>query len=387
MMTDDADIRIDFQAEAGSDALSIARCWLPMQLFSGVQVTVESKQVMTLFERFAVEALLKLGSVTTDDLMEIASIPPELGRWLLSSLVQKRLAMRGDRGYIPVVECCEEALEQSSLPVSRNEQRDCLWFPETNEVVVLRDGGPIQRGIRHLRCAGRYPLQGDIASIPRTDLLRLSLSAGLVHGDAGAVITELTATGETDASCPAYMARVMLSPPGEAEDWSVTLIGGKKGTAKDGERPSMAEVPLSICYLSGVAAQLRQTYRDAQEVALAWCKERAGTGITSNGNAASLIRASAEFLCDASAGRLTTRMARVGVSLQKKFECEMLFHIEPADAEADRVLRIDEAIRRFLSGDGVEMDEQLLREALSRAWNLRLFKPLYQLRAGGDFTL
>jgi len=379
--------RVDFQTDVSSDTLAITRCWLPMQLFSNVQVTVETRQEMTFLERFAVEALLKLESVTTKDFMEIASVPPELGRWLLTSLAQKQLAIRGDRGYTPVVDRCEHALEHSSLPVSRNEHRDCLWFPKSNEVVVLRDCGPLQRGLRSMQPVGQYPHQEGIAASPRTVILRSALNAGLVQEDSGAVITNFDAEGVTDESCPAYTARVTLSPPDEIEDWKVTLVGRKKGKAKKGETSSMVEVPLSICYLAGMAEQLRQQYRDAQNAVVAWCAKRPGAGIASNGNSTPVIRASAEFLDEVCSDRLTTRTARFGVSVERHFECELPFRIEPADTEAERVLEIDDTIRRFLADGGIEMDENSLHDTLDRLWNLRLFKPLYQLRAAGDFTL
>ncbi len=79
---------LDAVAEAESDWLIIKRAWLPMIVWDRVSVVLRVMQGLTLLERFTLKCLLSLGECRSEDLWEIASLPPELTTWLFSILEQ-----------------------------------------------------------------------------------------------------------------------------------------------------------------------------------------------------------------------------------------------------------------------------------------------------------
>lgn len=173
---------LDAVAEAESDWLIIKRAWLPMIVWDRVSVVLRVMQGLTLLERFTLKCLLSLGECRSEDLWEIASLPPELTTWLFSILEQKGLASHDQYGvFRPNREASMKALEIRGVPVDRKDTRTVLWFPESEEIVVLKDATSLLTQLRHVLPGRQYPL-AQHQKTSRGELINKAIQAGACMG-------------------------------------------------------------------------------------------------------------------------------------------------------------------------------------------------------------
>ena len=368
-------------------AMQISQAWLPVQVLGNVLVEVEGSQQITLLERFAVEALLTLKSVSPADLATVALIPPELGRWLLNSLAQKRLASKEGETFVSVPGNCRQALMADSLPVVSEKRLDCLWFPLTNEVVVRENSRPLLDVLRSVRPSGSYPLNGSFAGKQRTEVLRRALSEERVYGDVQGRICDLRADGTIGDTVAAYLAAadIAIDPVGS---WRIALIGEKRSKRRDGREAVTVEVPVSFPYLAVLESVWQSKYELARDAALTWLRDTFHIRTSTANGGRPVVRASAGFVKRAAEHELIGDAMLVHVQLDREFACTIPMLVEADDPDAGTLLHVDNTIRSYrvaspLNG-GIQMSE--IAPMLDRLWHLRMFKTLYDLRATGDFA-
>lgn len=367
--------------------MRISQAWLPVQVLNDVVVEVEERQRLTLMERFAVEALLTLKSVSPKDLSEVASIPPELGRWLLDNLAQKGLATRAADTFLSVPDLCREALTVESLPSVCEKRLDCLWFPLTNELVLRKDPRPLVKALNSIRPSGSFPLDGVHAGKPLTDVLRIALTKGLVYGDIDGRVRDLRTDDVVKDSVPAYRAAADISTDRRGT-WRVTLVGDKRTKRRDGAEPQRTEVLLTVPRLASLVEHWQREYETAKHAALTWLRADFDVGSSTAVDGSTVILASEAFVRNFAEHDLMANGMTVHVRLDREFACEVPMCLEPGDAHAQSLFNVDMTIRELLpspttAGDLPNGD---IRRVLDRLWHLRLFKTLYELRATGDFA-
>jgi len=369
--------------------MRISGAWLPVQVLRDVIIEVEERQRMTFMERFAVEALLALQSVSPKDLTEIASIPLELGRWLLHSLAQKGLATRDADTYVAVPVRCRHALTAESLPSVREKRLDCLWFPLTNEVVVQKNAQPVLLALRSIKPSASYPLDRTFTGKQLTDVLRAAHSDGLIYSDIDGRVRDVRAEGEgvVKDSVPAYCANAEVSADPRGT-WRITLVGDKRKKRGDVVKPERAEQTLAVPRLNAVVKLWQPKYETAKHAALAWLRKEFDVGSSTDKNGTTVSLASEAFVRHFADHKLTMNGMIVHVRLDGEFACEVPMCLEPGDDHAQSLFKVDRTIRELLASRTMagDLPNGDIRRVLDRLWHLRLFKPLYDLRATGDFA-
>lgn len=395
-------VRISLLDNSSNLHVQIQQAWLPMAIWDGVRVQVKARRGLTLMERFVIECLLELGCCSGDDLGEIAGVPHELAGWMLASLEQKGLACRqqGDL-FAPAAETCAEALACSSVLTQREEQRTVLWFPETDEFVVLKEGGDFARMLRKTVPMGRYPLSERYKREQRASLLSAALKSGRVYGeDCDAIFAIVDNEIVKEEMCPAYHAAAEMPSPG-APEWRLTIRGRKQGrrARTDGDNnireeasPEFVEHALSLPVLSHLAHNWRAQLQHAvDEIGVQLEKLGLASAELRNG----VFKASLD-------GKAATQMARdhlltdragLSIRVDREIEYEVPLELAPMDAPAKHIFALDRGVREILSAqNGSEAmkamcgDDPTQRAALiGRMWQMRLYGPIYDLREVEDF--
>jgi hypothetical protein len=395
-------VRISLLDSSSDQHIQIQQAWLPMAIWDGVRVQVKARRGLTLMERFVIECLLELGSCSDDDLGEIAGVPDELAGWMLASLEQKGLACRqqGDL-FAPAAETCLEALACSSVETQREEQRTVLLFPETDEFVVLKEGGDFARMLRKTVPMGRYPLPERYKRKSRASLLSEALKSGRVYSeDCDAICAIVDNEIVKEVMCPAYHAAAELPSPGLRE-WRLTLRGRKRerpgrtdgtGDIREEAPPEFNEHAISLPVLTLLAnkwlAQLEHAVDDIsvqiERIGLSSAVFRSGVFRASlDGKAAT------QMACD----RLLTERAGLSICVDREIEYEVPLELSPVDDSARRIFALDKGVREVLcSKNGLEAmkvvcgDDQSQRNALvERMWQMKLYGTIYRLREVEDF--
>jgi hypothetical protein len=354
-------------------------------------------------ERFVIECLLELGSCSSDDLGAIAGVPHELAGWMLASLEQKGLACRqqGDL-FAPAAETCAEALACSSVLTQREEQLTVLWFPETDEFVVLKEGGDIARMLRRTVPMGRYPLSERYKREQRASLLSAALKSGRVYGeDCDAICAIVDNEPVKEDMCPAYHVAVELPSPG-AREWRLTIRGRKQGSRArtDGDDNIREEAPrefvehaLSLPVLSHLAHNWRAQLQHAvNEIGVQLEKLGLSSAELRNGVFKASLdgKAATQMACD----RLLTERAGLSIRIDREIEYEVPLELSLRDDRARNIFALDAAVRAVLAaqnrlevikavcGDGLAQRD----EVVERMWQMRLYGPVYDLREVEDFS-
>ena len=232
--------------EPGVDIV-VEQAWLPMVILDGVKVVVQGHQSISMMERFVLESLLRLQTLELREMQEIASIPPELGAWLLSGLQQKGLIHAAGAAFTPDLKRCAAALETGELPVERTEQRDLLWFPESDEGVVLERATGLLRALQKLNTSGRWPVPPGWQGKTRTALLDEPLKKKRFYGDGGSnILRILDENAVEDDHLPAYRCSATTSRSSRTSSWHVELCGVKRVKHDDDRQPEIIRVPLDV---------------------------------------------------------------------------------------------------------------------------------------------
>lgn len=396
MIDDRSAIRIDhwlvydWMPMRGVD-ISIEKAWLPVIVLDGVAVTVQTQQPISKMERFVLEAVLRLGTLEARELNEIASIPADLADWLLESLRQKRLLVAAGGKFEPDVERCAAALEACQLAVERVERRDLLWFPETDEVVALESSGDVIREIRKIMPSGSWPVPLRWRDRTRAAVLDEPRRAGRFYGhSANAIVGISDATAVKGETFPAYVCSAAASASAVDGEWRLRVHGVKRrGKRLDTQTPEMISVALQVPRLPALVERWRRRILDARAAVVGELQRAHGfcAQPTEEIELSVCLRESeAQAL---SRENLIAEVAGVKIRIDDEFEYTLPLHCSPANEGAARVFAVDRAVRRFLSdgrntGEPDDVPQEIL---MRRLWELKLFKPLYDLREAEDFAV
>jgi hypothetical protein len=385
-------------------SLVVERAWLPIVIWEGVRVNMRSKRGLTLMERFVIECLLTLNECRAEELLEIASIPPELAGWLLSSLTQKALADRNGNWFRANKIACARALAENCASVEHEEKRSFLWFPETHEVVAIRDAGDLIHRLRHIRPFGTFPLPTEWESRTRGQVIQDAMKRGRLCGDDAEAIWEVNddETFET-MNCPAYQCRAIL-PHNGSNQWRLTITGYRK--RKSRAKPSnenantsadeIIEQTLTIPVLQVLARSwwdhlenAGDAIRNRLEQRLGQCEVRSdGQELTAllSGNAATEL----------SQERFLVSRIGLGVSCDREIDYTVSLHLRPSptDTAAQNLFSLDDAVQRIVAAPSPTVvaplvcteSGVLVSEVIDRLWGLKLFRTVYDLREAEDFV-
>lgn len=236
----------------------------------------------------------------------------------------------------------------------------------------------------------------------RAGLLNAALMSGRVYvEDGGAICAVVDNEPVKEEMCPTYHTAAEMPSPG-AHEWQLKIRGRKQGrrTRTDGgdnirEEPSpeVVEHSLSLPVLRQLAHNWREQLQKAadgigvrlEKIGLASAQLRDGVFKASlDGEAA------AQMARD----RLLTDRAGLSISVRREIEYEVPLELAPMDASAERMFALDRGVREILSArDGLEAmralcgEDQAQRNAvIDRMWQMRLYRPIYDLRESEDFS-
>lgn len=374
--------------EPGVDFI-VEQAWLPMVALDGVKVVVQADQRISLMERFVLEALLRLETLELHELQEIASIPPELGAWLIGSLRQKGLVREAGTAFAPDTERCVAALESGQHPVERSEQRDLLWFPESDEVVVLESATRLFRGLRRLKPSRRWPVPPGWQGKTRAALLAEPFNAKRFHGDGVAdIVTIQDDTVVQGEQCPAYRCSAATTLEGCAGSWRLDLCGIERATHARDTAPETLSLPLPIPPLPRLISTWQRWLLDAKPQMDVELQRELGIAVGLVGPSGFIASLSAPETTRLAQNRLVSESFGLRVRIDDEFQCIVPLRCSPADDAASRLFAVDRVVRDLLSGK--RCDPECVgvsrQDLLNRLWQLRFFKPLYDLRETADFS-
>lgn len=381
------------------DALTINRVWLPMLVWEDVRVKMRTTRGLTMLEKFVIECLLRLDGCDLQDLQEVAAIGPEVGEWLLTSCLQKKLACRtGDR-YHAEKAVCEWALEHNELPHHAEQRVDIVCLPETDEFVLLDDSSQFLRRLRQVRPSSNYPLPTQWQSSERGEFLNRAREEGRLYGQKATACVEFHDDAVIKVNqCPAYQASVTLGDIPEC-DSALKLIGQrtqrKKKASAFGEHDDMelVEVALGFPVLPRLRSRWKSTcatadpqLRDKLEKAGLELIDRHGVGWTANVGSAAADALAAEHLL--------TQSMELEVQVNEEVEFSVPLELVPSSDESRLAFSRDHVVGKVLSATSehlvavaTEDPNVNLSEVRGRLWRLKYFGKVYQLRQEEDFLL
>ena len=389
-----------------SVGLVVEQAWLPMVIWERVSVVIQSVQGLTVMERFVVECLLKLKECQTGELQEIASIPPELANWLLSSLSQKGLARQeGGRWFQAETDVCIQALKQKSVLVDSKIQRDFIWFPQTEEMVVLSGSNNVFEGLRHINPIGKFPIIETRPNTKRGDIVREALRRNRLYGDDAGAISDADDDVEFDSeTCPAYHARAIL--PHRGTDGWLLAVSGKQRRNRTAHSTGHAEA-------TGNVRAVEQTLPVPMlpEIVRLWRSHLSGTfdsiqrrlcqrfsmGQVENNNG----QLSATVHKETALPRDWLLVNDIGLAVRiatdaNEIEYTLPLHLRPApgDEAMEKMFAVDAAVQKVVAAPHASeiVDSACHAEGVStadvveRLWHLKLFRKVYDLRETEDFA-
>ena len=385
--TVEIDILFNWSPNACS-GIEITKAWLPMKVLDGVKLTVESRRSMSVMEKFAAEALLTLNAVRPIDLQEIASIPEELAMWLFASLEQEGLARRKEDIFEPQIAQCTQALKQGAVSTTLHAVRDILWFPETDEVVVLDDATPFLRGLSKLMPEQNYPLPSEQQGQTRIGLLTKPLNEGRFYGGSAAAVRQVTDSKPVeDKKCPAYRCTTIL-PDDENSMWSLTISGPRKARSST-EGPKRSDIEVPVPRLQALTNSWRQRIAASETGVKSKLHDVYGlahVNFATSGIRAQLTGEQARTLAQT---QLLSDTLGLQVRIADELEYILPLKLSPSDGGAEKLFEMDRHVRQLLSsGDTLTTATDIsMQEVRGRLWELGLYKPLYDLREVEDFAL
>jgi hypothetical protein len=395
----DSGVEIFLLDDAGHAAISVDRAWLPMAIWDGVRLRVTESRGLTLMERFAIECLLELGTCNADDLTEFASIPVQLGSWLLSSLAQQRLAVSRDaKAFEPVTNACVDALSRGNIATEREERQTLLWFPETEEFAVLRDGDKILREFKSLTPQGTYPLPERLRRRQRGDLLRDAFSARRIYGIGKNSIAEGVDGAAVGDAVPVYYSSARF-PSEPSVEWQLEIAARQRPEPRaDGTIPSAEQWPLvkrvlGVPVLDWLVGQWRSQLQLAREGINGRLLEKGFTNVSWEGAIPQAVLGEAATRRIAQ-DRLLTQRISVAIAVDREIEYNVPMELLFADAKARAIFDLACAVRRLLaSSDTAGNIDAICAElgvsrvnVVDRLWQLKMFGKVYQLREAEDFA-
>lgn len=394
---------LDSLPDQATGDLVIERAWLPMVIWDGVRVAVRSTEGITLMERFVIECLITLGRCQQEELLEIAAIPPELSNWILSSLIQKGLAEQDGEWFKANVSACTDALAHKCVTVQREEKRAFIWFPDTHEVVVLKDAGSILMELRHVQPEGTYPLPSEWHRTTRAAIIQDAKIHGRVYGEESMAIVDVLDGDTFEAkNCPAYQCRATLRYGGMG-GWSLSVSGVRKrkhrteqgNDRENGREVERVERMLPFPALPERANLWRNRMARAGEAVAKQLEQRLGmTTINIEQQLHCTVREDAARAI--ASERLLVNRVGLLVRLDGEIEYGVPLHLQSGhmDDATKSLFAIDKIVQRILAAPKaadaaialLAGTEATASDVIERLWGLKLFRTVYDLREAGDFS-
>ncbi len=386
-------------------ALCVQRALLPIVVWEQVSLRVKSTAPLTVLERFLVECLLELGASCVEELQDIASIPAELVTWLLGSLVQKGLVYSAGTRFLPNLEPCRTGLRDNVISVDRDERRDFLWFPESEEFVALPESSGVLRCLERVEPACRFPLRSKWRDATRGEILREALTNRRVLGiNAGSILRVLDEKLVKEVDCPAYGCHAILDP--QRSEW-LTLFGSQRNKRSkaprrggnqfgDSEPSETIEQLLPVPYLSVATSNWKAQLMASRDGAI---QKLLSLGLTEldlrPNDAIATARVSRTAVESLGRARLLTDRQGLAITLDGTIEFLIPLTLRPADEAANQWLKLDQAVRMILSAaqaaDGIDTVCRETNftgaEVLDRLWQLQRFRTVYEIRESEDFAI
>ena len=390
-------------AHEKKDCLHVDSAWLPMQIWDSVAVTIKSYRGLSMMERFFIESIVRLQTCSAEDFEEIASMPKKIANQFLEFLEQHGLAREEKAGvYASMDEACQQVLNLDKFPIEIQEKWIFLWFPETDEFIVLKEPKRIHQQLNSMS-EGQYPLKDHQIGVQRSHLLDKASADGRIYGEGISSILgfseDLTKVSE---QCPKYICEVSI-PKEDVSQWEVELKGyppkqrRRNNTQEEQQRqdnsPELVYRRLSVPYLPCMASTWRRQFSEAGVLIRKEIKNTIDfprIDIDEHGIRTSL---------DDEATRQLMRLGliqkeswlQVGIEDAIKF-ITPLSH-SPSCEYANRVIAIDLAVQKILATATECMPDIMqnqpfgLSELVDRLWQLKEYKKVYEFREQEDFTV
>lgn len=387
------------EAEGGGGISSHAT-WLPLLFLDGVRVRTMGTRGLSMLERFVIIALQELGECSSEDLREIAAIPPDLSKWLLSVMRQRGLATSlNGTVFEPQREACRVALQSNRIPAEREEKRSFLWFPLSDELVLLPESSSLLRRLGNIDPFGRFPIHERWSKEPREKLVRDALYRQCVFGAGPCEIVGVSDDVPLEDQLPAYQCTAIL-PDEDASEWRLTVLGRRKGKRRektsDGkaqDNRDVQEVPITIPLLPGLRSLWNAPLDTVRASIHEWLLAKGLKKATFHDRAyrADIDAAAVQSMAQLS---LLRSSFSLGVQIEREIEYSLPLIVTPVDEPSRRLFALDEAVRQVISAPKSAEVMHTIQQAgehdvdavLTRLWQLKFFRTIYELREREDFA-
>lgn len=382
---------VDASPDQADSGLVVERAWLPMVIWEGVKVVVQSTVGLTRMERYVVDCLLTLGHCNAEDLDAVMTLPSQLSDWIFSSLVQKGLAEPVGESFVPCLSACREALERECVMMPREERWAFLWFPETEEAVVVTNADKFLEQIRRIQPAGVYPLPLEQQCLERAQILQDVRRRGRLLGEEQSRIIEISDDESYKTqTCPAYYCRATL-PSRPNEGWSLILYDARKRNLG----AEIFDLTTYLPLLPGLAEKWRNALQRAGSDVIERLEPWLGSAkFTDNfGRLHCVLRR--EGVQALPREHLLVHAYGLLVRLDEEIEYAVALQLEPArsDHETVRLFSVDRVVQHVLAertsaaAATTVCDEAgvAFTDVVDRLWGLQAYRTVYDLRESRDF--
>lgn len=377
-------------------AASIKRV-VPLQVWSGVKLQRRIDRGLSVFERFIIEALLKLGACDASEISTITGLEERLCAWWLDNAVYLGLANRvGDNKYSAIIDRCEKAASAGTCVGSTTDEVSILWLPVSNDFIILGQRENLVRTLSRVRPVASYPVEPSQIGRARSDLLNTALAAGQVYGAKGSSVVKFDDDDvNVSETTPAYLMEVEM-PVRASTDVEATfyseLRGGKKASKN---RQRSVSYVRKQCRIPTAERMMCEANELSDTVLSQAYPEIVNLGLNNPRKVDGLVVAemSREWTLRSARERLIDPHPRLSITLNGEVCVEFSCELVAQDGEVKSMVALDDAVRELLAAEDIvdEFDAVLSDHDLSssevreRLWQLREYSAIYQMREREDF--
>ncbi len=290
-------------------------------------------------------------------------------------------------------------MQSNRIPAEREEKRSFLWFPLSDELVLLPEGSGVLRRLGNIDPFGRFPVHERWRKEPRERLVRDAIERRCVFGAGPCELVGVSDEFPLEDQLPAYQCTATL-PDEDASEWRLTVLGRRKGKrrekAPDGNvqgNREVQEVPITVPLLPGLRSLWNAPLDAVRASVHEWLRAKGLKNATFHDRAyradidAAAVRSMAE-------SRLLRSSLALDVQIEREIEYTFPLVVTPVDEPSRRLFALDEVVRQIISAPKPVEAMHAVQEAgehdvdavMTRLWRLKFFRTIYELREGEDFA-
>jgi hypothetical protein len=292
------------------------------------------------------------------------------------------------------VDDCLSALENGVCATVTKESASVIWFPMSNEFVLLGKAEPLLQKLSRLKAVASFPVDEADVERRRSDMLNSALAEGSVYGDIASSVSHFAdgeeCVGELVSS---YDMELELSDESAGEVQVAFYSKAKKKAGSGNKGAALMRVEARLPWMD---RGMSKAFGVAEEI-LASAKpkiESFGLSDLRQENGRLTATMGDTWVERESRHRLLDKHPRISVIIGNEVFVEQSCELEPQHEGIAKALAFDSAIKGFQDSEDplLELDRLLMEGALSetevrtRLWQIREFGALYRLREQEDFA-